>query len=69
VAGVVLAVLAVVTESPVAIAGLIAVIFVWARLLSASLPSAQATPRSLTRDFGKEAEERHERKRNYPDWS
>lgn len=66
----VLVILAIVAPSPGVIIGLIAVIFVWAGLLTSSFPSSQLTMRSRfpgqlgsDADFGKEAAERYERER------
>lgn len=62
----VLVILAFVDPSPGVIIGLIAVIVVWAALLSARLPSSQRTMRSRFpgeqgRDFGQQAAQRYER--------
>ncbi len=63
----VLVILTIVDPSRGVIIGLIAVIIVWAGLLSASFPSSQMTMRSRFpgepgRDFGQEAAEKYERK-------
>jgi hypothetical protein len=62
----VLVILVIVDPSRYVYIGLIAVIVVWAALLSASFPSSQMTMRSRFpgepgRDFGEEAAERYER--------
>jgi hypothetical protein len=66
VALVVLVILAIVDPSPGVVIGSIAVIFVWAGLLTSSFPSSQMTMRSRfpgqlgsDADFGQEAAERH----------
>jgi hypothetical protein len=66
VALVVLAILAIVDPGPGVIIGLIAVIFVWAGLLSSSFPSSQMMSRSrflggTGGDAGEEAAKRYER--------
>jgi hypothetical protein len=66
VALVVLVILAIVAPSRGVIIGLIAVIFVWAGLLSSSFPSSRMSMRSRfpqepDRDLGREAADRYER--------
>jgi hypothetical protein len=67
---VVLVILAIVDPGPGVVIGLIAVIFVWAGLLTSRFPSSQLTTRGRfpgqlgsDRDFGQQATERYKRER------